>query len=136
MPWQSFPCCSWDIMIICLLVKDPCDRHVCLNGGTCMKRSSGPYCTCTSQYTGNHCEKGKAILTFVPQICCRYYWKQCWLIIIRRVGLCASTEFQRHRPTLYYYELQVYMSQRGKKYCQRHRVRCSYQGNHTTKDFI
>ncbi|CAG5129662.1 unnamed protein product, partial [Candidula unifasciata] len=37
-------------------ILDPCDRFVCLNGGSCNAPADAPFCECPALFTGASCE--------------------------------------------------------------------------------
>ncbi|XP_058884470.1 protocadherin Fat 3-like isoform X3 [Acipenser ruthenus] len=46
-----------ELKLGCVLYPDACERNPCKNGGSCTSLPSGGFeCSCTSQFTGGHCE--------------------------------------------------------------------------------
>ncbi|MBN3285611.1 FAT3 protein, partial [Polyodon spathula] len=46
-----------ELKLGCVLYPDACERNPCKNGGSCTSLPSGGFeCSCTSQFTGAHCE--------------------------------------------------------------------------------
>ncbi|XP_028656255.1 protocadherin Fat 3a isoform X1 [Erpetoichthys calabaricus] len=46
-----------ELKLGCVLYPDACRRNPCKNGGTCAALPSGGFeCSCTTQFTGGHCE--------------------------------------------------------------------------------
>ncbi|KAJ8412621.1 hypothetical protein AAFF_G00129570 [Aldrovandia affinis] len=57
-----------ELKLGCMLNPDPCLREPCLNGGNCASLPSGGFeCSCTSQFTGGHCET--EITACIPNPC-------------------------------------------------------------------
>ena len=44
-----------------LCAGQPCDYHICNNGGSCSTLNGVPMCTCTSEWIGDYCELNASV---------------------------------------------------------------------------
>ena len=56
--------------ILHYLIKDPCAKNKCYNGGKCNNLSKLTFsCTCNAGYTGRQCEIGKKKKEALYKVC-------------------------------------------------------------------